>query len=140
MYKDVDEELRAKIRYNEVACLSLSFRRLVQISNLQPFVNLQQLQLDNNDLKRIEGLDHLVCPEHILSRLGTSAAAHLTKAAMQVNLSWLDLSFNQIESAEGLKTLTRLQDLSLHHNRLTSIDTLVHNPALATLSVGAPPH
>ena len=62
MYKDVDEELRRKMRYNEVACLSLSFRQLVKISNLQPFVNVQQLQLDNNDIKRIENLDHMVLP------------------------------------------------------------------------------
>ena len=55
---------------------------------------------------------------------------------LQVNLTWLDLSFNQIETVEGLEKLTRLQDLSLHHNKLTSIDALVHSPALATLSVG----
>ena len=53
-----------------------------------------------------------------------------------MHLTWLDLSFNQIETVEGLEKLTRLQDLSLHHNKLTSIDALVHNPALATLSVG----
>ena len=53
-----------------------------------------------------------------------------------MHLTWLDLSFNQIETVEGLEKLTRLQDLSLHHNKLTSIDVLVHNPALATLSVG----
>ena len=62
MYKDVDEQLRANMRYNEVACLSLSFRQLVKISNLQPFVNVQQLQLDNNDIRRIENLEHMVLP------------------------------------------------------------------------------
>ena len=56
---------------------------------------------------------------------------------MQVNLTWLDLSYNQIEKVEGLEKLTRLQDLSLHHNKLKCIDSLVHNPALATLSLGA---
>ena len=45
---------------SEVTCLSLSFRKLAKISNLEPFVNLQQLQLDNNQLKKIANLDHLV--------------------------------------------------------------------------------
>ena len=60
MYRNVDDQLRAKMQHSEVTCLSFSFRRLSRISGLEPFVNLQFLQLDNNCLKRIAGLEHLV--------------------------------------------------------------------------------
>ena len=74
MYKNVDEKLRAVMRYSEVTCLSLSFRGLVKISNLQPFITLQQLQLDNNDIKKIENLEHMVRPcSGSLSQLGSAS-------------------------------------------------------------------
>lgn len=37
----------------------------------------------------------------------------LSRLAGQVNLEWLDLSFNMITKIEGLETLTKLTDLSL---------------------------
>ena len=57
---------------------------------------------------------------------------------MQVNLIWLDLSFNQITEVEGLAKLSRLQDLSLHHNQLKDIEALAETPSLVTLSLGTP--
>jgi Leucine-rich repeat (LRR) protein len=45
---------------------------------------LQKLQLDNNIITKIKGLDTLV------------------------NLTWLDLSFNLIEKMEGMDKLTKL--------------------------------
>lgn len=35
-----------------------------------------------------------------------------------VNLTWLDLSFNLIETIENLDKLTKLTDLSLYSNRI----------------------
>ena len=54
----------------------------------------------------------------------------------QVHLTWLDLSFNQLQEVEGLATLTRLQDLALHRNELKTIDGLAESPSLHTLSLG----
>ena len=34
------------------------------------------------------------------------------------NLKYLDLSFNQIETVQGLEQLTALEDLSLYHNKI----------------------
>jgi len=65
------------------------------INNLLALDNLTKLQLDNNNIKKIENIGHLV---------------HLT---------WLDLSFNQITKVEGLATLTQISDLSLHSNQIT---------------------
>lgn len=183
MYRNVDEQLRAKMQHSEVTCLSLSFRRLGKISNLEPFINLVQLQLDNNNLRKICNLEHLVrqhcvslakaqlhaAPPCCLARVRvpgltlqspciqllvilalTSQALSLwhtsysSKAAgaesrsfcWQVHLTWLDLSFNQLQEVEGLATLTRLQDLALHRNELKAIDGLAESPSLHTLSLG----
>lgn len=54
----------------------------------------------------------------------------------QVNLTWLDLSFNQIEAIEGLSTLTRLQDLSLYSNRIAALGGLDALTDLNVLSLG----
>ena len=56
-----------------------------------------KLQLDNNIIVKLQGLDHLV------------------------NLRWLDLSFNLIEKIEGLDKNRELEDLSLYNNKITDL-------------------
>ena len=62
---------------------------IAQINNLLGMEKLTKLQLDNNMIVSISGLDSLV------------------------NLVWLDLGFNKISKIEGLNKLTKLEDLSL---------------------------
>ena len=74
---------------------------------------LVKLQLDNNIITRIQGLDSL----------------H--------KLKWLDLSFNMIEKIEGLENLRNLEDLSLFSNRITKLEGLETLENLNVLSVGS---
>ena len=53
-----------------------------------------------------------------------------------VNLTWLDLSFNQIEKIEGLSKLTKLTDLSLYDNCIKKIEGLEPLTLLKVLSFG----
>ncbi|XDV13736.1 hypothetical protein PO909_002083 [Leuciscus waleckii] len=76
------------------------------------FPSLTHLQLDNNVIERIEGLENLT------------------------NLIWLDLSFNNIEVIEGLDSLVKLQDLSLLNNRISVIENLDALQNLNILSIG----
>src|SRR5689334_3093832 len=113
-------ELLDRHQLSDITTLILSFKNIHLIDNLQGFNKLIRLQLDNNMIETITGLDHLV------------------------NLQWLDLSFNQItvyththhtlitltlvttltpnplplpvQVLEGLDKLTQLTDLSLYHN------------------------
>lgn len=48
----------------------------------------------------------------------------------------LDLSFNNIETIEGLDTLANLEDLSLSSNRIAKIDSLDALVKLQVLSLG----
>lgn len=93
--------------------LALSFRKILQISNLENLINVHTLRLDNNMIMRIEGLEKLV------------------------NIKWLDLSFNYIsEISKGLENLVNLTDLSLFSNQITEVKNLDHNRKLNVLSVG----
>ena len=74
--------------------------------------NLTKLQLDNNIITKICGLEHLT------------------------KLKWLDLSFNMIEKIEGLETLTELEDLSLFDNKISKLEGLDALVNLNVLSVG----
>lgn len=77
-----------------------SFSDILRIENLWQFTNLRKLQLDNNIIEEVVGLENLV------------------------HLEWLDLSFNNIEVIGGLDTLVNLKDLSLASNRIQTIGNL----------------
>ena len=97
----------------ELSHLSLSYKNIIEIDNLQGLDRLQRLQLDNNIICQIKGLDHLV------------------------NLEWLDLSFNMIEKIEGLDKLTKLTDLSLFSNSIVTVSGLENLKNLNVLSLGS---
>jgi hypothetical protein len=92
--------------------LVLSFRGIYAIENLESFTQLTKLQLDNNQIERICGLNCLK------------------------NLTWLDLSFNKIEKIEGLEELNQLTDLSLANNKIERLEGLERLKRLLVLSVG----
>ncbi|XP_070938538.1 dynein regulatory complex subunit 3 isoform X5 [Macaca nemestrina] len=105
------------ILFKDVLSLQLDFRTsiisdILRIDNLWQFENLRKLQLDNNIIEKIEGLENLT------------------------HLVWLDLSFNNIETIEGLDTLVNLEDLSLFNNRISKIDSLDALVKLQVLSLG----
>lgn len=85
---------------------------IVDIDNLIGMEDLMKLQLDNNIITRIQGLESLT------------------------KLRWLDLSFNMIEKIEGLSNLRQLEDLSLFQNRITVLEGLDELENLNVLSVG----
>ena len=92
--------------------LELSFKSIGRIENLNGFVNVVKLGLDNNLIDRIINLESLT------------------------KLRWLDLSFNRIERIEGLSSLTDLRDLSLFNNKISVIQGLEGCSRLQCLSIG----
>jgi len=92
--------------------LRLSFKNVIEIDNLQGFYALRTLRLDNNIIKCMKNLDHLV------------------------NLTWLDLSFNRISKVTGLNRLEKLTDLSLFNNMLSEVNGLDQCKNLHCLSLG----
>lgn len=102
----------AHVQFHKLGELSLSFKHIYEIDNLQMFPRLTKLCLDNNKIEKIHNLETLV------------------------NLRWLDLSFNNIEIIEGLEMLTNLTDLSLFQNKVKDITGLSKCKKLNVLSLG----
>jgi len=107
-----DGELTETIDFPKVTSLRLSFKNIIEISNLNNFDSLTTLRLDNNIIDKMEHLGHLK------------------------TLTWLDLSFNNIKDIEGLDELTNLTDLSLYHNQIEEIKGLDGCKKLNILSLG----
>lgn len=84
----------------------------MEIRNLNGLENLERLQLDNNIIEKIDGLDVLV------------------------NLVWLDLSFNRITKIEGLNNLVNLTDLALFQNKISKIENMDNLMKLNYFSIG----
>ena len=54
-----------------------------------------------------------------------------------MHLRWLDLSFNALAKMENLEALVKLEDLSLYHNQIDTIEGLEScKDTLVSLSVG----
>jgi Leucine-rich repeat (LRR) protein len=98
------------------------------MENLWLFTNLTKLQMDNNIIERIEGLDTL----QKLTWLGKFKP--YAKCFSMIFI--LDLSFNNIAHIEGLDSLTELTDLSLYNNRITVIENMDSLKKLNVFSIG----
>ncbi|KAK1877579.1 Dynein regulatory complex subunit 3 [Dissostichus eleginoides] len=85
---------------DEILKLCLEFRNILRIDHLWEFTSLARLNLNNNLIENIEGLDHLI------------------------NLTWLDLSFNGIELIEGLESLQKLELLNLSDNKISVLENM----------------
>ncbi|XP_032354888.1 dynein regulatory complex subunit 3 isoform X2 [Camelus ferus] len=141
------------ILFKDVLSLQLDFQNILRIDNLWQFENLRKLQLDNNTIEKIEGLEKLTRlvwleqgsvdlnpgPEaERPSWRGHGAAGGWSPPtqAQTPRPSSADLSFNNIETIEGLDTLVNLEDLSLFNNRIAKIDSLDALVKLQVLSLG----
>jgi hypothetical protein len=108
----IENQIYTDIGLNNCLELSLSFKKILQIANLENLVRLEKLKLDNNMIMKIENLDSLI------------------------NIKWLDLSFNQITKIEGLNCLVNLTDLSLFNNQICEVEGLDYCRKLNILSIG----
>ncbi|KAM8845505.1 dynein regulatory complex subunit 3 [Spinachia spinachia] len=88
------------IHFNEILKLRVEYKNILMISHLWKFTSLTRLDLNNNLIEKIEGLDRLV------------------------NLTHLNMSFNKIEKIEGLGYLQKLKLLNLSNNRISVIENM----------------
>ncbi|MEQ2240354.1 hypothetical protein ILYODFUR_013937, partial [Ilyodon furcidens] len=91
------------LHHSEFITLVLEFKDIMKMDFLHDFTSLVRLDLNNNLIEKIWGLDHLT------------------------NLTWLNLSCNRIKNIEGLESLQKLELLNLSNNQislLNNMDTL----------------
>lgn len=85
----------------------------MDIANLENYCNCNTLYLNNNLIRKIEGLSHLS------------------------KLTFLYLSGNKIQKIEGLEGLTQLNVLDLSSNLIEKIENISHLTSLQNLNVAS---
>ncbi|AUI68027.1 leucine-rich repeat domain-containing protein [Beggiatoa leptomitoformis] len=113
--------------------LNLSNNKLQNLSGLETLRNLSTLDLRDNRLTSLLGLETL----RNLSALDLRGNQLTSLSGLETlaNLSALDLRGNQLTSLSGLETLANLSALDLRSNRLTSLSGLETLANLSTLDL-----
>ena len=103
--------------------LSLNNNKITQIQNLDKLTNLQKLDLNNNQIKKIQNLDKLTNLQNL--RLGYNQITKIQNLNKLTELNTLYLSYNQIKRIKYPEDLDldvlNLEELYLDGNQLTQI-------------------
>ena len=117
----LERELYSTPSLNEI--LYLHFRGFHSIENLDEYINVCALFLENNLITHISGLDSLKKLRDLY--LHSNRIEKIQNLDCLANLVTLNLSNNSITVIEGLGSLTKLETLNLSDNRLTHPNQLV---------------
>ena len=111
--------------YSYIIELIFSYKRIIKIQNLEGLVNLETLKLDNNLIENIEGLDFL--PKLKILDLSFNKIGEVKNLDKLFSLEQLSLYSNQIKglSADSLKRCSNLTILSLSHNLISDLPSLI---------------
>ena len=92
------------------------------IRNLEPYINLKSIWLNNNSITKIENLSHL---SNLTTLYLQNNFIEKIEGLDQLSLiDTLNLAHNYIEKVENLQNLTHLQSLDLERNRLKTAESL----------------
>jgi hypothetical protein len=92
---------------------------------------LETLNVSQNELVQLDGAPHTVRSLSVRSNMLT----RLTAWGFLFNLQYLDISYNQIDSLEGLAGLVHLRELRADGNRTSTLNGIEHLDGLLTLSL-----
>lgn len=90
-----------------------------EVMGLKDLVELQEFNLRNNKILKIDGLDHLVNLK--ILNLSHNQIRDIEGLEYLVNLQELDLSFNKIYRLKGLEKLKNLKILNISFNKVRKI-------------------
>ena len=115
------------------ARLYLHFQGFHKIENLEKFVNLQVLYLENNLIEKIEnleGLQYLTC-----LYLQNNYLTKIEGLEHNKNLVILNLSGNKIKKIENVSNLQKLENFYIEKNYLSSFEDLEELLELKSLTL-----
>jgi len=114
--------------------LELNHQHLRKLHDLELLVNLRRASFCNNELTRLEGLEHCVLLEEL--SLEDNRIIKLENLMPLVLLTKLDLGKNKIARVESIETLGQLTQLSLEDNEITTLSGLGKLTSLMELYIG----
>ena len=116
----LDQELYETPRLNDK--LYLHYKAFADIRNLESYINVRTLWLENNCISKIERLSHMKKLRFLY--LQNNRISKIEGLEGLTELVTLNLEHNAIRVVEGLEGLTALEDLNLAHNYLMTVEDL----------------
>ena len=113
--------------------LYLHFLGFRKIQNLDSFINLQVLYLENNSINKIEGLEKLIDLRCLY--LQNNYIKEIEGLDNNTNLSILNLSNNKIKTIKSMSKLQKLENFYISKNDLSTIQDLEKLLELKSLSL-----
>ena len=116
--------------------LYLHYEGYPRIKNLEEYVNLKALWLNNNQITRIENISHLT--QLTALYLQNNLITEITGLETLTNLATLILSHNYIEKIQGLSSLTKLETLEIDHNSVKTpelMSGILECPSIKILNI-----
>ncbi|KAL4465487.1 hypothetical protein ABPG72_009425 [Tetrahymena utriculariae] len=110
----------------------LHHKGFYQIENLDKFVNLKTVYLENNMIQTITGLSCLKQLQHLFLQHNT--IKEIEGLEENKELITLNMSHNIISKVSGLDQLNKLENLSLGSNQLKDFESIVKLKDLPSLS------
>jgi hypothetical protein len=132
-YKDLSRVPPCLENYSGLARLDLDDNRITKIDGLDNLKALEFLNLDNNNIEKVEGIDNLTGLRNL--SLDHNRISKIEGLDNLKSLENLDLSGNRITKIEGIKNLKGLEILSLDNNGIEKIEGLDNLKALEYLSL-----
>ncbi|KAF2003219.1 hypothetical protein P154DRAFT_460943 [Amniculicola lignicola CBS 123094] len=112
--------------------VNLHKKRLTNVHRLDEFCyRLQDLDVSDNELHQVKGIPFTVRRLQAQNNCLTG----LTTWANLINLQYLDISGNDIDSLDGLDQLIHLRTLKVDNNKIRSLDGVMNLDGLLELSV-----
>lgn len=119
------------VQLNEI---DFSRNQITELEPLEHLYQLKRLNLRENRIENISHLQNLIGIEYL--SLGNNLIDNVTYLKGLTNLIELNLLDNRISDVSPLKDLYKLETLHLHSNRIESADDLKYLKELRSLSIG----
>ena len=113
--------------------LYLHFLGFRKIQNLDSFINLQVLYLENNSINKIEGIEKLIDLRCLY--LQNNYIKEIEGLDNNTKLSILNLSNNKIKIIKNMSKLQKLENFYISKNDLSTIQNLENLSKLKSLSL-----
>ena len=113
--------------------LYLHFLGFRKIQNLDSFINLQVLYLENNSINKIEGLEKLIDLRCLY--LQNNYIKEIEGLDNNINLSIFNVSNNKIKTIKNMSKLQKLENFYISKNDLSTIQDLENLSELKSLSL-----
>jgi hypothetical protein len=106
---------------------------LISILNINKFINLDELYLDNSNIKDISALSPLI-KLTVLSLNGNSIS-DISPLENLFNITYLYLDDNLIEDLSVIKNMKQIDELYFNNNKVSDISCLEDNVDIRVLSI-----